>query len=406
MQVALITSGYMPVPASLGGAVETLDTYLIRENEKQGMLALTIISAYDAKAKLLADRYQHTKVKWIYTPLWIRIVDWLLYQSVRILRPHAKTISYRYILKRLHFISKAAKEIHDHSYDRVIIENHASLLRVLKKYHNDKTYDQKVIWHVHNEQNNLYGCETLLPKFRKIATVSDYILQSLKTACPTLCDEKWMVWKNCVDTSTFCADIDQNLVNQKRRELQIQENEHVVLFTGRLSPEKGIKELIEAFLSLEDSSIKLVIAGSYLNGNTKVKNAYEALLQKKIQQDKKRVILTGYIDHDQLPVFYAMADVVVVPSLCEDAAPLSVIEAITCGRPLITTYSGGIAEYAHPDCAILLKRDSHLVEQLARSIQRVCKDPQLQKSMSKAALEISKDWTTKSYYDRFLMILE
>lgn len=34
MQVALITSGYMPVPASLGGAVETLDTYLIRENEK------------------------------------------------------------------------------------------------------------------------------------------------------------------------------------------------------------------------------------------------------------------------------------------------------------------------------------------------------------------------------------
>ena len=50
MKVAVITSGFLPVPAVKGGAVENLIVNLLKENEKKNKIKFEILSVYDKKA--------------------------------------------------------------------------------------------------------------------------------------------------------------------------------------------------------------------------------------------------------------------------------------------------------------------------------------------------------------------
>mgnify|MGYP007028257160 FL=1 len=67
-RVLLIPPPELPVPAVQGGAVETLLTHLIRENEKQGRLALLCASVPDEAARRAAEGLQHTKMLYVARP--------------------------------------------------------------------------------------------------------------------------------------------------------------------------------------------------------------------------------------------------------------------------------------------------------------------------------------------------
>ena len=61
-RVLLVPPPDLPIPAVQGGAVETLLTHLIRENEKQGLLELLCASVPDDAARRTAEGWQHTKM--------------------------------------------------------------------------------------------------------------------------------------------------------------------------------------------------------------------------------------------------------------------------------------------------------------------------------------------------------
>ena len=67
-RVLLIPPPDLPVPAVQGGAVETLLTHLIRENEKQGQLELLCASVPDDVARRAAEGWQHTKMLYVPRP--------------------------------------------------------------------------------------------------------------------------------------------------------------------------------------------------------------------------------------------------------------------------------------------------------------------------------------------------
>ena len=67
-RVLLIPPADLPVPAVHGGAVETLITHLIRENERQGKLDLLCVSVLDPDAKAAAADLHHTKMMYIARP--------------------------------------------------------------------------------------------------------------------------------------------------------------------------------------------------------------------------------------------------------------------------------------------------------------------------------------------------
>jgi glycosyltransferase involved in cell wall biosynthesis len=406
MDIAIVTSGYMPVPASLGGAVECLDDYLIKENERKKKCKITVFSAYDEKAEKIAEKLKNTTVKFIKTPAIIKFGDWLIYHAVKCLKPEAQTMSYRYILKRLYFIERVSGELEKNDYDKVMIENHATLLMTMKKRNNYKKYEGRYIYHLHNEQNKLYGCEKVLKNIKKIATVSNYISECIKEKVPGLSDDQVEVWRNCVDNTRFGNPQIHETAWKMKKQYGIQNHEIVVLFTGRLSPEKGIKELLYAFEKVKNKNVRLVIAGGYLSGDSKVSNIYEDELKRIAEKRKDNIIFTGFVDYADMPAMYKMADIVVIPSLVNDAAPLTVIEAMTSGIPLITTNSGGIPEYADRECAIILERNETLIDNMAEAIDKLASDSDLRKKMSDASLKISKNWTIEKYYSRFLECME
>lgn len=95
-------------------------------------------------------------------------------------------------------------------------------------------------------------------------------------------------------------------------------------------------------------------------------------------------------------------EVIVLPSIWNDPAPLAVIESITAGKPLITTYSCGIPEYADKKDAIILPINDQLVENLASSITKLAEDRELRRKFEEAAKRESQTWTKESFYEDFV----
>ena len=77
--VAVITSGFLPVPATKGGAVENLVENILNENEKKKRIRFNIFSIYDEKAKLSSNKYNKTSFTFIKTPKIVVLFDKCIY---------------------------------------------------------------------------------------------------------------------------------------------------------------------------------------------------------------------------------------------------------------------------------------------------------------------------------------
>ena len=65
MNLAIITSGFLPVPAAKGGAVENLIENFLNENEKYRKMNLTVFSVYEENAIKEATKYKFTSFEFI-----------------------------------------------------------------------------------------------------------------------------------------------------------------------------------------------------------------------------------------------------------------------------------------------------------------------------------------------------
>lgn len=97
-----------------------------------------------------------------------------------------------------------------------------------------------------------------------------------------------------------------------------------ILYLARITPEKGVHYLIEAYRQL-DTDKKLVIAG----GASDAADYYRHL--KEMAADDPRIIFTDFIQGQELEEWYANALVYVLPSELE-GMPISLLEAISCGN--------------------------------------------------------------------------
>lgn len=404
-KVGIITSGYFPVPATKGGAVEALVEYIIKQNEMHQKVDLNVFTAYDSEAIEISKQYKHSHFYFVKVPQYIKIGDQCIYWIAKNILKKKKHMSYRYILQRLHFIDSVSKTLKRENFDKVILENHPTLFMTIKKRNNSIKYKDKYYYHLHNIVTNDYGCKHIMDETKKVIGVSKYINGTFdKFMNSSLEKNKFTVLKNCVDEKYFNKHYSNDKLSEIKNRYEIKLDEKIVLFTGRLNEEKGIRELLTAFQKITYSKAKLLIVGSYYFGS-KMLSEYEAELKELAKTLGDKIIFTGYVDYKSIPELYAVADIVVIPSIWDDPAPLTVIEALTAGRPLITTYSGGIPEYANSKCSIILKRDESLVDNIAIAIDKLLNDDNLRARLSLAAFETAKDWTLENYYKNFINLL-
>ncbi|NMF01829.1 glycosyltransferase family 4 protein [Bifidobacterium boum] len=412
-RVAVITSGYLPVPNVLGGAVEALDMMMVRENEKTTNFEFTVFSSWAPGVdKVIRDgAFQHTDFRFIKTPMLVKAADRCIYWAAKYILRKKKLMSYRYIAQRLWYIHKVAKALSKDDasgqtpFDKVMIENHATLFMTMQKYRNAERYADKVYYHLHNEVTNDFGCKHEIAQVKKVLGVSNYIVETLdrflrKHGESGLKPEQKTVWRNGVDTSRFGSDEAKRKAKDFRMKYGISDDDIMFLFSGRLTPEKGAEELLEAFTQVVDQvpNAKLVVAGAFFF-NSNIKSPFEQKLHDLASQPqiKGRIVFTGFVDYNDMPALYEMADVCVLPSIWNDPAPLAVIESLVSGKPLITTKSGGIPEYANDDCAIILERDNQLVDRLAQAMVELANDSQKRASMSSSTSALRLQLNSRAY---------
>lgn len=371
MKVVIFTAdsnGGYPVPAVRGGAISTLVEHLVKENEDKQLIDLTIVSLYDREAKEKAEDYPHINFVWIKTPRIVKGIDKLAYFCIRKVFRKKKTLSYISMLELINYIFRASRYLKKNKYDKAVIENNVPMAWIIRlsKYKGDYYY------HFHNIPRINAGCKKVFDNAAGFLCVSDYVanrIQKNDNPIGPVALSKTMTLYNCVDTLLFRKIEDEKLLDKERKKLHISGNKKIVVYVGRLSEEKGIDKLLEAIPLVKTQNIKVLIVGSLIYNQSAV-DMYQLKLKELAEKSKDKVIFTGYIDQKELPLIYNLADVTVLPSMWDEPAGLTMVEAMACGTPVITTKSGGIPEYVG-EYGVVLERDERLVANIAKSVDRV-----------------------------------
>jgi len=184
-----------------------------------------------------------------------------------------------------------------------------------------------------------------LKNLERVVSVSKFVENALKLAFDL---DNVITFHNFVELD---AEIFPALSSSRfdvREYLELPSNSRIVLYSGRLTPEKGIVSLLNAFKIVveKDKTLFLVIAG-------------EGILRPYVENIAQRVgnvLVTGQVSRKIMLRLMAQSDVLAVPSICSEGCPTVVLEAMALGTPVVATAAGGIPELvAEEDRAYLVK---------------------------------------------------
>lgn len=390
MKIAILTSGILPVPAVQGGAVENLIDLYLEYNNIYKLHDITVYSINNAIARkhpaLSSDvnHYVYINSDSFFTKVIKKLVEVFLTNKGY----YDQHIEY--------FIKKAAKLIRKEKFDLIIMENRPAFALHFKER-------QRIVYHLHNDHLNTTSrlSNELYDAAERIICVSDYISNRTNAINPGV--NKALTVYNGIDTKRFQSrDIKIN-----RATIGLSENDFIVIFSGRLVPEKGIKQLIEAMLKLKDNkNIKLLVVGSSFLGNNTGKSKFLDSLNELAKPIEQNIIFTGYVNYDIVPSYLHIADIAVVPSIWDEPFGLTCIEALAAGLPLITTNKGGIPEIISSDYARTIDVDDNCAQSLAASILELYNDATLRNEMSIAARASVSRFDKFEYAKNFFKALE
>ena len=386
-RVLLVPPPDLPVPAVQGGAVETLLTHLIRENEREGQLDLLCTSVPDEAARRAAEGLKHTKMLYIPRPHGHR----RYWPMVFVERCLGIAAPYDPWYQKV----QLSLALEPPGPDLIVAEGgNLTQCSAISRMFGRK----RCLAHLHGQT----ACSPVMDTiYGGILALSEFIREDyLKTS--TLDPKRAYIWYNCVDTKRFRPGPPPLAL---RTRLGFGDRDFVVLFCGRLDPDKGIHKLMEALALLPVPQIKLLIVGSPFFGRTQ-QSSFLRRLEQQARALGNRVQFTGYIPNEDLPDYYRLADLVCVPTLVEEAAGLVAVEAMACGRPVLATRSGGMPEYLKGSQAVLVERGDNIADQLAWSIRMLYEHPALCAEMGAAGTKRAQDFSVERYYKEFVRIVQ
>ncbi|GIW01232.1 MAG: glycosyl transferase family 1 [Roseiflexus sp.] len=167
----------------------------------------------------------------------------------------------------------------------------------------------------------------------------------------------------------------------------------VVLLVARIEPLKGIDALIEAgaLVLQRHPAWRGALTTLIVGGGGEEERAQWNAEQRRLDALRQRldiadvVHFAGAQPQDRLPLYYAAADVVTMPSHYESFG-MAALEALACGRPVIATNAGGPAFIVEDGVSGLLTPPADPVT-LARHLERLLRDDAGRAAMGAAARE-------------------
>jgi glycosyltransferase involved in cell wall biosynthesis len=190
-----------------------------------------------------------------------------------------------------------------------------------------------------------------------------------------------------------------------RAGLGLAKEEFVILFVGWLLPRKGLDFLLLALRELvhlsEFSTVKfrLVVVGSG-PGRERVERMTARL------GIVEYCSLIGSRPYEAMPALFRSADVFVLPSIAtetwQEQFGMALMEAMACGVPTLTTYSGAIPEIVE-DAALLCQPNDFLA--LTEHLARLVREPELRASLAEKGVALARRrYGLQDYADRLAAV--
>lgn len=183
-----------------------------------------------------------------------------------------------------------------------------------------------------------------------------------------------------------------------RNELSINNNEHILLFVGRLNAVKGVNYLVSAMKTIHDTDrhSRLLIVGND-QGQRKI---LDDLITKLHLEDN--ICFIEETSHENVFRYMMASDIFVLPSISE-GFPLVLLEAMSCGLPIIVSNIGGMSEIIQDN------RNGFLVqvgdpEDIAEKALLLLKNEDLRKKFSGNNLAEVKKYTWENIVSQFEQI--
>ena len=239
-----------------------------------------------------------------------------------------------------------------------------------------------------------------LTKFYCDTTIQELIVPTKKTY--DLFKEKYGYDRNVhiiptgIEIERFYKEkLKQEKINQLKEKLNIQKDDVIILFLGRIASEKNIEFLIKNHVNIlkKNDNCKLLIVGDGPDLEEYKK------LSCKLKIDDK-VIFTGKVPWDEVPYYYGISDIFTTASHTETQG-LTVIEAMAGGLPVIalnddafrTVVMDGLTGY-------LFKNKKDYLNVMYKLLQ----NPKDRKKMGKQARINSETYSSKYFAERVLSV--
>lgn len=393
-KICLIIPGKLPVPNIKGGAIETLITLLINQNEIEEQVHFIVICAWSEGIEEISKKYKNTefhffRIRSVFLKKGINFINFVISKL---------TGSIDFFKTLMHYdIEKIIKNI---DADAVVVEH-----GVYKHFEFLRKYFKRESIYLH-----LHGAGPLLGKneiniYGNIITVSQFLKQYYTSKLTDTC--KQFVCLNGINEKCFLKRLTSEERLLERKKLGFTCDDFVLIYCGRLIPEKGVLELVKAIKNTSNENVKLLVVGSsFFQGARKTRFVKE--LERIVNYHSDRIVFTGYIPNNNLFRYYQLADCQVICSKCQEAAGLVAVEGSISGLPLIVTDSGGLLEYCMSDSTKVIEKydykkyDSES-EYLTKNIEKYVNE----------SINITynnnynkKTFYSSSFYDRFVSIFK
>lgn len=237
-----------------------------------------------------------------------------------------------------------------------------------------KIFQKKIIYHIHGAEFHLFMRQN--PKVKKTLIKCDQIVVLSN------------FWKTYFEQEVSLANVSiiNNICHYPRHIQSADRNEYIdLLFLGQVGIRKGIFDLINAIAAddfLRESAIKLHIGGG---GNIKELN--QLINNLRLEQ---KIEYHGWVSGSEKEMLLSMADIYVLPSYNE-GLPISVLEAMSYGMPIISSPVGGIPEVVINDYNGILVEPGNIIE-ISDAIKKIIMNKDKLKNMGINSLDLVKPY--------------
>jgi len=176
-----------------------------------------------------------------------------------------------------------------------------------------------------------------------------------------------------------------------KSKFKIPKGKKIILYAGRVSLEKRIEDLLDAFSELGDQKSILLIVGS---GPSLEK-------YQEMAKDMKNVIFTGFVSDEMLSAAYSVADVFASASDSETFG-LTFVEAMAFGLPVVGVNKLGAKQLIDGNNGFAVEPGDK--KAFAEALRKIIDEPKLRKSMKAAALRTSEGYTMEKCMGKTLKL--